>query len=753
MANLVVTLNGRQAVTVSGAAAASQAALDARDAADQSEAAAGAAEALVGPTYANTSAGLAATTSGDYFAVNGSGTVSIYLNSAGSAVLQRTIATSAALAASTGAALIGVTGGGTLQAYLDAITPSFTFANRPDPASYINKQGIIITDERNGIQPCYSDGTRWRRRSDGRTAQSSVITYYVDGTGGNDANSGTSAAPIKTLTQLKALVAALPAYRRCGLRFAFKRGTSIGGFWTLDANNFGNIFEAYSTASLARPIFDCADTLTNASFTVDGTYTNCYNYTIAPNIESAPAEVPGIWVDGERYAYVASKALCDTMPGTFTHSTPTGLTSLVITVNSGTNPASDGKVYAAAIRSHAISALAADECEFRDLHGKRCYGSYGTFPMGNYAIAERLLDEDANAHNFYYGPYSVLTDCEARDCNAGWAVSATNFIGFANPIPTNAWAKLIRCRVNMTKNSLKPKVSLTGVNLLATMTVTVGTHNFAQGDYVIVENAGGSTWLNNVRWYVNGVSGSTLTLYAHSYTTNRLAAFDARALAAWTSGGTVRLAPTCVAGAIGFYSHGPSNGIDLWDRVEYIDCEAHGVAVPVSCADVRECAVTGFYATQWQNALNPIAYSQMVVKNSRFENTPACNGSLAAVVNGGRLKVDNTTFTINSTGYFQVSGAGDWLDVRNVRMEGVTYLIRGLAANQVIKCSRLINVPNANISQATLYNFNGSTTGLSLTSDMNDFGSFSGGFTITGTAHANLAAYQLATGQDLNTKA
>ena len=107
--------------------------------------------------------------------------------------------------------------------------PGFTFANRPDPALYSGISDIRITDERYGIQPCYSDGTRWRRRSDGRTAQSSVITYYVDGTGGNDANSGTSAAPIKTLTQLKALVAALPAYRRCGLRFAFKRGTSIGG--------------------------------------------------------------------------------------------------------------------------------------------------------------------------------------------------------------------------------------------------------------------------------------------------------------------------------------------------------------------------------------------------------------------------------------------------------------------------------------------------------------------------------------------
>jgi len=47
-------------------------------------------------TYASTAAGLAATTSGQSFAVNpGTGVVTIYLNSAGSAVAQRTIATTA----------------------------------------------------------------------------------------------------------------------------------------------------------------------------------------------------------------------------------------------------------------------------------------------------------------------------------------------------------------------------------------------------------------------------------------------------------------------------------------------------------------------------------------------------------------------------------------------------------------------------------------------------------------------------------
>jgi len=66
------------------------------------------AESVSGPTYASTAAGLAATASGGYFAVdNGDGTVTIYLNDAGTAVAQRTLATTAALAGTGGAGIIG----------------------------------------------------------------------------------------------------------------------------------------------------------------------------------------------------------------------------------------------------------------------------------------------------------------------------------------------------------------------------------------------------------------------------------------------------------------------------------------------------------------------------------------------------------------------------------------------------------------------------------------------------------------------
>lgn len=64
--------------------------------------------AASGPNYANTTAGLAATSDGEAFAVdNGDGTVTVYLNDGGSAVEQRDIVTATALGGDAGAEFVG----------------------------------------------------------------------------------------------------------------------------------------------------------------------------------------------------------------------------------------------------------------------------------------------------------------------------------------------------------------------------------------------------------------------------------------------------------------------------------------------------------------------------------------------------------------------------------------------------------------------------------------------------------------------
>lgn len=111
MANMTATI-GRPPVIVhfgENTVGAMAARAEAQVSAASAEVSAAYAESMTGPTYADTSAGLAATTDGEGFAVdNGDGTVTVYLNDGGSAVEQRTLATTTALASSTGAEMMGV---------------------------------------------------------------------------------------------------------------------------------------------------------------------------------------------------------------------------------------------------------------------------------------------------------------------------------------------------------------------------------------------------------------------------------------------------------------------------------------------------------------------------------------------------------------------------------------------------------------------------------------------------------------------
>lgn len=110
----------------SSAGAASESAENAAQSASEASTSSAAAEAFVGPTFANTAAGLAATTNGQSFAVdNGDGTVTIWTNNAGSAVNPRSMLTTGYAASVAGAAAIGTAGGGTVQAFINSI-PALT---------------------------------------------------------------------------------------------------------------------------------------------------------------------------------------------------------------------------------------------------------------------------------------------------------------------------------------------------------------------------------------------------------------------------------------------------------------------------------------------------------------------------------------------------------------------------------------------------------------------------------------------------
>lgn len=100
------------------------------NAADQAVLSAAAAEALVGPSYTSMETGLAATPSGECFAVVSSDITSIYLNSGGTAVYLRNVVTTDGLASSDGSSFIGAQDGSsgslwtTVQGFINKLLSS-----------------------------------------------------------------------------------------------------------------------------------------------------------------------------------------------------------------------------------------------------------------------------------------------------------------------------------------------------------------------------------------------------------------------------------------------------------------------------------------------------------------------------------------------------------------------------------------------------------------------------------------------------
>jgi hypothetical protein len=186
---------GPSSETITAATAiAVDAADDANDSAASALASASTAESLVGPTYASIGAGLAATASGDFFAVdNGDGTVSIYLDNAGTAVFQRSLLTTAAAAAASGAAHIGTaqTGAGavtrTTQAELrdDFKTAQFTSLSFALMAA--GKNEVFVTP--GNYTGAVNIGNQQRVRGLGSTSTNTVLpgSYLTKSVNGNHA--------------------------------------------------------------------------------------------------------------------------------------------------------------------------------------------------------------------------------------------------------------------------------------------------------------------------------------------------------------------------------------------------------------------------------------------------------------------------------------------------------------------------------------------------------------------------------------
>lgn len=635
-----------------------------------------------------------------------------------------------------------------------ASVSSYTFATIPDPVALGAGALIFISNERFGPVIAESDGTVWRRTSDGRPAQSPAINYYVDSVSGNDSNTGTSAgAPLQTLNGVKTKVAALLSYRQQGLWIAFKDGSTFNEApWTLAANHAGMVFTNYgATAGSVRPIFDCSAALTNASFVASGAYAGCYDYTlpITSQPSALPSNVPRVWRNGTCLTYVSTATACQALPGTFYHAAvATNATSVPILVNTGTDPTTDGAAYLAPRYYAAIDAYLAEGCEFRNLVGKQPEGSYGVFVGGRYCLFANCYVERGGTHCYFSRAGSKFVDCIGQNVYGAWAGSETIFVVYEpSTMPVDNDFTYERCRAIQLENWTQVPFAITNVSIGATCIVTAPGHTFTNNQHIDIADVVGTTEVNGIRYRIDSVvAGTSFRLSKYAPATSSNALLNSSAFTAYVSGGTARLS-AIENTTVGFYNHGGST----FRNAFYRNCYTLNCSVPISCANIEEIVVEDCLFEQFKTCFK--SGNRVYWNNNKAVNIPLVVSAIMAQSDGvgAEFYVTGGSAKIDSTGQFSMTHANTTLKIRDFTAKGFVTIARGNQANQTFEVTTVDDQINTNITNGDRYSQT-NATGLSWTSDRNNFNGGTQGYTIGNVNYANLAAAQAA-GYDKYSKA
>lgn len=240
----------------------------------------------------------------------------------------------------------------------------------------------------------------------GDASNAMVAPYYVDSVGGNDTNSGrTAAAPLKTIAALRAKGIV------DGDRIFLKRGSYFRE--ALDLYNKSSLLIADYGAGAPWTI-DGSDNIANAGFTVNGTYSTIYQiaYTVPTAIGACTFAV---WENDSALRPFTSLA---TLDGSATGGFYAAGGVLYIKATDAGNVITNGKTYSAhGPRDYAnfgcFNFRCHNNCEVRGGRVIKPYVNDGA-GIGNDSYVHDMVFEQGTKHNAVIGG-GVLQRCEFKN--------------------------------------------------------------------------------------------------------------------------------------------------------------------------------------------------------------------------------------------------------------------------------------------------------------------------------------------------
>jgi hypothetical protein len=650
---------------------------------------------------------------------------------------------------------------------LDYVGPAapvleFAFASRPDPALLVGIGGVLLSGELYGIgaqrkSHCYSDGTRFIRTKDFRPAQSGTINYYIDSVGGSDGSAGTSSgAALETWAGVDTKIAALPAHRRSGLWIAMAKGSVWPERWSPADETAGVHLSDYGTGN--PPMFACDDNLDNGDFALASGKTYTYQIDVAVELDTLAAEYPGFWEDDIRLTRLSTVNDVEAKPGTFCVLDATGSTiTAYIHPYGSTNPTSDGKTYAAAVRRRGLDLY---EVPFSLItgvvDGRRPYGSYGAITLGEDAhIRGRVRVYEGNIHSVYYlmSRDVKLDRIECIDCYGDGISGPIPLVGHSEVNPAGCTPVITGFRYRATYNCNKPRIPLSSVSLASTGVVTTSyAHGYANGDVARLKGDDLGP-LNGRRIIIRNASGSTFDLKEVDTNTGTEVSINTTGMTIDTTDAWLELDPYA-SNVAATYNHGIGEKVE---HITYIRPDIEYAGVGITAADIFEVIVVEplirQFSSPWKVAGNLTVYGG---GSLNLLNRPAISGANLGNTDGSgtHIRLHGVRGLLNSTGGFQAVHANTTFEMFACEMAEMNIVVSANVADATIRVHEC-DFPTANARMALPYNFGASATGLSLDSDHNagigGSNGSNGQFVLAG-ATKTYAEYREQTGNDWASK-